>query len=123
MKRMTFSVVMVCVLLFAALSIVHSQSAEDLIRDQSPGVVYFNTWVENGVRYLNRFIIRGNEITWMQTIGQETHVAGLSPYKITSTRKEGNKIILETDRGGIFIINGDMMQKAGNNQVIFTRER
>lgn len=123
MKKTAYSVLIVSLLVLAAASSGQAQSAEDMISDQSSGIVYFNTWVENGVRYLNRFIIRGNEITWMQTIGQETHVAGFSPYKITSTRREGNKLILETEHDGIFIINGDIMQRGGNSEVVFTRER
>ncbi len=123
MKKIVLAALLASVLVFTVVSIGKSQSAEEMAKGQSAGIVYFNTWVENGVRYLNRFIIRGNEITWMQTIGQETHVAGFSPYKITSTRREGNKLILETEHDGIFIINGDIMQRGGNSEVVFTRER
>ena len=106
--------------MFMTVSFVQAQSAEDLVKDRSSGVTYYNTWVENGVRWINRFYIRGDGITWMQTIGDETRNAWPGPTRVINKYREGNKLILETNNLGKFVIHGDVMQHGG---AVFTRER
>ncbi|MGA3174870.1 MAG: hypothetical protein ABSE25_10650 [Syntrophorhabdales bacterium] len=119
MRKIGLAASLAFILIFTTVSFVQAQSAEDLVKNQSSGVTYYNTWVENGVRWTNRFYIRGDGITWMQTIGDETKNAW-PPIKVTNKYREGNKVILETNNLGKFVIDGDIMEHGG---VVFTRER
>lgn len=45
MRRIGPAALFAYMLVFTTVSFVQAQSAEGLVKDQNPGVIYFNTWV------------------------------------------------------------------------------
>ena len=108
MQKGVVTVLLACILMFMAVRFALAQSAEDIIKGQSPGVKYAATYYDDNGRPMKQTIyIRGDEIT------EVTEPSGIiNRPRLMRKLTEGNKLVLQCEDGGIkrdFIIDGDIL--------------
>lgn len=93
MRRTCLAALLVSVLFLAMASGGYAQSAEDMIKNQSPGVRYAYRGDINGAPGVEAAYVRGDQITF---VVEEGRSKGFShTFRPTNKRTEGNRVILE----------------------------
>jgi hypothetical protein len=126
MRKIGLAAPFAFMLIFAVASMGHAQSAEDLVKGQSPGVRYVCRDKMDGVTPSTIVIyIRGNELTWSWEEGPSKGLH--TSERIVSNRPEGNKLIFLTTSGREYVVDGYRLiardPKTGQDTSgVFTRE-